>query len=107
LKQEKGHFLKTGFKIYKFIYVFSQFEIPSTLVLWATSVLITVAGVVEMSVLKVPPQMRSIHADCPVLPVFVAHGIMSQSALQELVPRVPVAEDTAFCPCVLPERVKA
>jgi hypothetical protein len=96
-----------GFKIYKFIYVSCQFEIPSTLVLWATSVLITVAGVVEMSVLKVPPHMRSTHVGCPVRPVFMAHGIMSQSALQEFEPTVPVPEDTAFCPCVLPERVNA
>lgn len=57
--------------------------------------LITVAGVVEISVLKVPPQMRSMHAGNPVLPTFVAHGIMSQSVLQELGPIVPVLEDTA------------
>jgi hypothetical protein len=91
----------------KFKYVSCQFEIPGSLVLIATSLLITVAVVVEISVLKVPPQMRSTHVGCPVLPVFAAHGIMSQSALQEFVPRVPVAEDTAFCPCVLPESVKA
>jgi hypothetical protein len=63
--------------------------------------------VVEISVLKVPPQIRSIHAGNPVLPTFVAHGIMSQSALQELGPSVPVPEDTAVCPSVLPERVNA
>lgn len=72
-----------------------------------TFLLITVAGVVEISVLKVPPQMRSIHAGNPVLPIFVAHGIMSQSALQELEPSVPVPEDTEVCPCVLPDRVNA
>jgi hypothetical protein len=55
----------------------------------------TVTGVVEISVLKVPPQMRSMHAGNPVLPTFVAHGIMSQSVLQELEPSVPVLEDTA------------
>jgi hypothetical protein len=63
--------------------------------------------VVEISVLKVPPHIRSIHAGSPVLPMFVAQGIMSQSALQELGPSVPVLEDTAVCPSVLPERVKA
>lgn len=58
--------------------------------------LITVAGVVEVCVLNVPPHMRSTHASNPVLPTFVAHGIMSQSSLQELGPRVLVLEDTAF-----------
>lgn len=71
------------------------------------SLLITVAGVVEISVLKVPPQMRSTHVVSSVLPVFVAHGIISQSSLQELGPSVPVLEDTAVCPRVLPDRVKA
>jgi hypothetical protein len=71
------------------------------------SLLITVAGAVEISVLNVPPQMRSTHVVSSVLPVFVAHGIMSQSSLQELGPRVPVLEDTAVCPRVLPDRVKA
>ena len=60
-----------------------------------------------MSVLKVPPQMRSTHESIPVLPMFVAHGIMSQSALQALEPIVPVPDDTALCPCVLPDRVNA
>jgi len=63
--------------------------------------------VVDISVLKVPPQMRSTHVGSPVLPMFEAHGIMSQSALQAFPPRVPVPEDTAFCPCVLPDRVNA
>jgi len=63
--------------------------------------------VLEISVLKVPPQMRSTHVGSPVLPMFVAHGIMSQSALQEFEPRVPVEEGTTFCPCVLPDRVNA
>jgi hypothetical protein len=58
--------------------------------------LIIVVGVVEISVLNVPPQMRSIHAGNPVLPIFAAHGIISQSALQELEPSVPVLDDTAF-----------
>jgi hypothetical protein len=58
-------------------------------------------------VLKVPPQMRSTQAGSSVLPVFVAHGIMSQSSLQALGPSVPVLDDTALCPCVLPERVNA
>jgi hypothetical protein len=68
--------------------------------------LITVAGVVEISVLKVPPQMRSTHVVNSVLPVFVAHGIISQSSLQELGPSVPVLEEIAVCPRVLPDRVK-
>jgi hypothetical protein len=58
-------------------------------------------------VLNVPPHMRSTHVGSPVLPAFVVQGIMSQSALQEFGPRVPVEEDTAFCPWVLPERVNA
>jgi len=70
-----------------------------------TSLLITVAGVLEASALKVPPQMRSMQfvGVSVVLPAFVAHGIMSQSSLQEL----ETIDDTAFCPCVLPERVNA
>ena len=71
------------------------------------SLLITVAGVVETSVFKVPPQMRSTQAGVSVLPTFVAHGIMSQSSLQGLGPSVPVPDDTGVCPCVLPERVNA
>ena len=62
---------------------------------------------VEISVLKVPPQMRSIHVGSPVLPTLMAHGIMSQSALQGFGPIFAVEEDTAFCPCVLPDRVNA
>ena len=62
---------------------------------------------IEVSVFKVPPHMRSMQVDSSVLPTFVAHGIMSQSSLQEVGPSVPVLEDTAFCPCVLPERVNA
>ena len=72
-----------------------------------TSLLITVAGVIETSVFKVPPQMRSAHIGFSVLPTFVAHGIMSQSSLQALGPTVPTPDDTAFCPCVFPERVNA
>lgn len=71
------------------------------------SSLIIVAGVVEISVLRVPPHMRSTHVVSSVLPVFVVHGIISQSSLQELGPRVPVLEGTAVCPRVLPDRVKA
>jgi hypothetical protein len=51
--------------------------------------------------------MRSTQVVSSVLPVFVVHGIISQSSLQELGPRVPVLEDTAVCPSVLPDRVKA
>lgn len=72
-----------------------------------TSLLITVAGVVETSAFKVPPQMRSMQLGVSVLPTFAAHGIMSQSSLQALGPSVPVLDDTAVCPCVLPERVNA
>jgi hypothetical protein len=56
--------------------------------------LVTVAGIVEPSVLNVPPHMRSMHASCSVLRTFAAHGIMSQSSLQELGPSVPVLDDT-------------
>jgi hypothetical protein len=67
----------------------------------------TVAGVVETSVFKVPPQMRSMQTGFSVLPTFVAHGIIIQSSLQALGPSVPIPDDTAVCPCVSPERVKA
>ena len=70
------------------------------------SLLITVAGVVETSVFKVPPQMRSTQTGVPVLPIFVAHGIMSQSSLQPSGP-VPVLDAIGVCSCVLPERVNA
>jgi hypothetical protein len=56
----------------------------------------TVDGAVDMSVLRVPPQMRSMQLGVPALPTFVAHGMISQSALQELGPSVPVLEDTAL-----------
>jgi hypothetical protein len=58
--------------------------------------LISVAGIVETSELKVPPQIRSMHGGSPVLPTLAAHGIISQSSLQELGPSVPVLDDTAF-----------
>jgi len=85
----------------------TQILFYSILFFYSASLLITDTGVVEMSVLKVPPQMRSTHVGGPFLPTFVAHGIMIQSVLQELGPSVPVLEDTTFCPCVLPERVNA
>jgi hypothetical protein len=69
-----------------------------------TSLLITVAGVVVLSVLKVPPQMRSVQFGGSFLPAFVAHGIRSQSSVQ---PLGPSDDGTAFCANVLPERVNA
>jgi len=71
------------------------------------SLLITVVGVVEASVFKVPPQMRSWQIGFSVLPTFIAHGIMSQSSMQVLGPTVPTLDGIESCPCVLPERVNA
>ncbi|KAJ8890646.1 hypothetical protein PR048_010155 [Dryococelus australis] len=52
------------------------------------------------SVLNVPPQMRSTQVDapgCSTRPTFEAHGMMSQSVVHELGPRVPTLDATGPC----------
>lgn len=67
----------------------------------------TVAGTVETSELKVPPQMRSVQVGSMLgaLPALAAHGMMIQSPLHELGPTEPTIEVTWFWPVVCPLRL--
>lgn len=53
--------------------------------------------------------MRStqVEAPPPTRPTFAAHGMISQSMLQDCGPWLPMREVTGLCPIVFPERVNA